>query len=518
MGRGGGRRGAARGAAERHARRPLRRAAAAQRRPAAAGAGLRPAWLSVAVPRGQAGGRHLAAQLRGRPGALAERPLVGHCRPHAGAVGRRLRAGEPAGRRARLPGNVPRPARRAPRRLLPRPAGRAGGVGAGRGRRAAACRAADAGAAQRNLFRACLPGALPRLPARRGAGPDGARRHRLPQDAARPQARARDPAPPGRQLLRPARTARRVGTRRARPAQCRPRRPRRHRQRAGQRPAHVRGADGLPAGDLRAPARREAGDALGGDLVVRREAGAEVRARTPRRSRHQAGLPVAAHGPGFRPRPQGRGARRDAAPDRCAAACLRRPGDGRPVAGADLEPHARAAADRAAGRPARLRRGRWRRPLFGDAGRAGAGGDRRHCPHHLDAAGRGVEGCLGADRGAGQRIHDAQAVGRRARPGAGRRQPDLARRREPVLARPLFRALRRQRAHAARRAVARRRGGRAEDAGSRVGDRTGHAPRHPARAGGRGRRARPGPAASTRCSPRSTIPSSRAAWPPASAA
>ena len=30
--------------------------------------------------------RHLSAHLRGRPGALARRPLVGDCRPHAGAV------------------------------------------------------------------------------------------------------------------------------------------------------------------------------------------------------------------------------------------------------------------------------------------------------------------------------------------------------------------------------------------------------------------------------------------------
>ena len=67
-----------------------------------AGAGLRPPRLPVALPRRAAAGRRLAAPLRGRPGALAGWPLVGDGRPHAGAVGRRLRAGEPADRLARV--------------------------------------------------------------------------------------------------------------------------------------------------------------------------------------------------------------------------------------------------------------------------------------------------------------------------------------------------------------------------------------------------------------------------------
>ena len=64
---------------------------------AAAVAGVRPPRLPAAVRTASAprGGMHLHL-LRGRPGALARRPLVGAGRPHAGAVGRGLRAREPA--------------------------------------------------------------------------------------------------------------------------------------------------------------------------------------------------------------------------------------------------------------------------------------------------------------------------------------------------------------------------------------------------------------------------------------
>ena len=60
------------------------------------------------------------------------------------------------------------------------------------------------------------------------------------------------------------------------------RRPRDARQRARQRRAGVGGLARLPAGPVHAPARRVAAPALGGDLVVRRAAGAGVRAGQPR--------------------------------------------------------------------------------------------------------------------------------------------------------------------------------------------------------------------------------------------
>ena len=62
--------------------------------------------------RGIAGARRRdAAPVRRRPRALARRPLVGDRRPHAGALGRGLRAREPPRHLAPVPGPVPRPAR-----------------------------------------------------------------------------------------------------------------------------------------------------------------------------------------------------------------------------------------------------------------------------------------------------------------------------------------------------------------------------------------------------------------------
>jgi uncharacterized circularly permuted ATP-grasp superfamily protein len=59
----------------------------------------------------------------------------------------------------------------------------------------AAHRPADAGALQRDLLRARLPGPLPRRAAGRRRRPHGARRPRVPEDRAWPGAGPRDPAP-----------------------------------------------------------------------------------------------------------------------------------------------------------------------------------------------------------------------------------------------------------------------------------------------------------------------------------
>ncbi len=73
-----------------------------------------------ALPRHPAARRPLPACLRRRPRPRARRPLVGAGRPHPGAIGHRLRAGEPH-RALALPARVvPRLPRRPPRRLLPR--------------------------------------------------------------------------------------------------------------------------------------------------------------------------------------------------------------------------------------------------------------------------------------------------------------------------------------------------------------------------------------------------------------
>ena len=68
-------------------------------------------------------------------------------------------------------------------------------------------RAADARAAQRDLLRTLLPGALSGFHAGAGRRPDGARQPGVPEDAGRTQAGGRDPAPRGWRLLRSDRTA-----------------------------------------------------------------------------------------------------------------------------------------------------------------------------------------------------------------------------------------------------------------------------------------------------------------------
>ena len=72
-----------------------------------------------------------------------------------------------------------------------------------------------AGAAQRDLLRAGVPGAVPRLSAGRGRRPDRARRARVPEDAGRTAPGRRHPAPAARRLVRSAGAAARVAAGRA---------------------------------------------------------------------------------------------------------------------------------------------------------------------------------------------------------------------------------------------------------------------------------------------------------------
>ena len=85
----------------------VRSAAAAARRAAAGRAGVSESGISAALLGNRAAGRRLPAHLRGRSGALAGRAVVGARGPHAGAVGRGIRARKPAGDDARAAGRVP---------------------------------------------------------------------------------------------------------------------------------------------------------------------------------------------------------------------------------------------------------------------------------------------------------------------------------------------------------------------------------------------------------------------------
>ena len=171
-------------------------------------AGLRePGFLRPChgVPRA---GRPLPAPLRRRSRARRRRPLVGARRPHAGAVGRRLRAREPHRRcRACCPRRSATAACSGWRRSSARCATRCA-RSRPRNRDNPRIVLLTPGPVQRDLLRARLPRALPRLHAGRGRRPDRARRPRLPEDARRAAAGRRDPAPARRRLLRSAGAAR----------------------------------------------------------------------------------------------------------------------------------------------------------------------------------------------------------------------------------------------------------------------------------------------------------------------
>ena len=151
------------------------------RRPAAAGPDRLQPGIPAAAGRRQAGQRAFPAFLRLRARPRPERRLVGAGRPHAGAVGRRLCAGEPRRHDARAVRHLWRDACPSAGRLLPPLPRRA----ERHGRRAVGPRRhPDPRPAQRNLLRARLHRPLPRHHAARRRGPHRLRRpadgaHRL---------------------------------------------------------------------------------------------------------------------------------------------------------------------------------------------------------------------------------------------------------------------------------------------------------------------------------------------------
>ena len=189
--------------------------------------------ISAPAGRRRAAGRRAPAVLRRRSRAFRRRRMVGAGRPHAGALGRRLRAGEPARARARHAGHLSRAAGEPARAVLPGVPGRAfGAQPPGRFARMPA----DAGPDERDLFRARLSRPLSRLPAGRGRGPDRPRRRRVHPHRVRPQARRGAAAPPRRRLRRSARTQCPLASRRARAGAGGARRQGRDRQFARRRP------------------------------------------------------------------------------------------------------------------------------------------------------------------------------------------------------------------------------------------------------------------------------------------
>ena len=432
-------RSAARAAAQCGDARRVRPAAAAARELPAAGAGLRPSRLPQAAGRLHARRRRVPAHRRLRPGARSRRRVVADRQPHAGALRARLRAAEPDDRLAAVPGGLPRAARAAARRQLPPPARHALSRQPRRRRRQPARGAAHSRALQRDLLRARLPGPLPRHSAGRGRRSDGARRPRVPQDAARAGARARHPAPARRRLLRSARAAQRLRARRAGPAAGSASRRGDDCQRSGIGLPRVAGDRRVPAGDLAAVVWREADSAVAGFLVVRRsrrscagtaaagQAGRQADLRHPgigaalgQRGGGAARRAATAETGGARPRPAGRAHAAGVPADLGAGHLARR----QPAT--------------AHGDAACIRGGRRRRAMARAAGRAdphcgrGAG---RH-----DGARRLQRRHLGADPRNSRDVLDAAGPAFRGRAGVGAAAGDQPGRREPVLDGPLHRA------------------------------------------------------------------------------
>ena len=188
----------------------------------AAGRSLRPAagaGRGAAAARGGAGAPGPPARLRRarrrRAGAsCTSTPPIWCARPTGelrvladrtqAPAGRRLRAREPDRARARAARGVPRLATRSGWRCSSARCARRWPALAPHGRENPRIVLLTAGPLQRDLLRAGVPGAVPRLPAGRGGRSDRARRARLPQDAGRPAPGRRHPAPPQRRLLRSA--------------------------------------------------------------------------------------------------------------------------------------------------------------------------------------------------------------------------------------------------------------------------------------------------------------------------
>jgi hypothetical protein len=327
LGKDRGRVAAAGGAAEPRAGRYLWGATADPRRAAAAGAGLCQPGVPAAVSPHAAGRALPPALLRGGPGARDGRQLVDHRRSLAGTLGHRLCAGEPRGDLALLPGNFPRDGRAAAG-AVPDEMPRAAAGAERRGLRSFARGGAFAGAAERDLFRACVSGALPGLQPGRGRRPDRARPARLPQDAGRAARNPRAAAQAGRRLLRPAGAAQRLDARRGGAGARGARGHCFDRQCARLRRAGVAGADAVPALAVSSSVRPGPAAPLRRHVVVRAGRRAAVCARALREHADQAGLPHAL----FRADPRRRAFRRTArAMDRAhqaPAVSVRRAGAG----------------------------------------------------------------------------------------------------------------------------------------------------------------------------------------------
>ena len=213
------------------------------RLPAAVVAG-NPEFLRPLVGIAPPGGAHLrfyACRCR----ALAGRAMVGARRSHPGAVGGGLCAGEPARFVAGDAGYLSPASGRARRAILPGIPGRA--VGAEPPRRFAGLRA-DARADERDLFRARLPGALSRLSAGRGRGPDGPRRWRFHPHRVRSEARRSAAAAPRFRFRRSVGAQRPFASGRPRSRAGDSRRHRGHGQCAGLGRGRSAGHAELPAG------------------------------------------------------------------------------------------------------------------------------------------------------------------------------------------------------------------------------------------------------------------------------
>ncbi len=239
--------------------------------------------LPAAAHRRAAQGRALHPALRRRSRSWPRRQVVGARRPHAGAVGLRLRSGQPPRAVANLAQSLPRHERRAARALLRGVSRRAHRASRAIG---PAHLPADAWPLQRNLFRAGLSRALPRPAARRGRRPHGARRPRACPHDRRAEARRRHPAPHRLRFRRPARAQRALQARRGRPGRGAARRRRGHGQCARLRRHGNAGDDELHAQALPAHHGGGAQASQHRDLVVRRRQGARPRAVAAGRAGH----------------------------------------------------------------------------------------------------------------------------------------------------------------------------------------------------------------------------------------
>ena len=373
----------ARHAAQHHPGGSLRHPPPGSRRTHPARASLRQPQLPAPLPRHQAAGRGVPAQLRRGHRTGAERPVVGDLGPHAVAVRRRLRAREPSRERAHAADDSQPVPRAIDRSLLRGDDQGAAGPGAATAGQPAR-RRADLRAEQRNLLRAFVLRSAVGLPARRRRRSHGARPARLPQDARGPESGGRHSAPPGRRLLRSARTARRLAARRAGPGSGRARRQRVHRQLSRQRPRRDAGADGVPATALPSHPRRRPAHAVGGDLVVRPGRAAATGARLARPRGDQARVPAIRAARRVSSDDDRRGARRARGPHRGAARPVRRAGAGRSLDDAGAQPSRARASARGASRDRRV--GRY--VVRGAAGRPDARGHRPAVARRLDAARR----------------------------------------------------------------------------------------------------------------------------------